>query len=104
MIDEVVKKAITKQESTLHPVSSITCFQKERDKLAATFKAFKENSTVKRIAEDFARHEQMMRAALGPVEELRRAGAFDFISQIADQLKLSFPKTHITHYHAANRS
>jgi len=87
MIDEVVIKAITEQVSTLHRVSSITRFQKESDKLAATFKAFEENSAIKRIAEDFARHEQMMRAALGPVEELRRAGAFDFTSQIADQLK-----------------
>jgi hypothetical protein len=34
-----------------------------------------------------ARHEQMMRAALGPLEELRRAGALDFSSQLNARLK-----------------
>jgi hypothetical protein len=40
MIDEVVMKAITERESALRRVCSITRFQEESDKLAATFKGF----------------------------------------------------------------
>jgi len=83
MIDEVLKKAIAQHEGALVHATSITRFQKEAEKLAATFKAFEETSAMTRIAEDFARHEQLMRAALGPAEELRRIGAFDdFATQL----------------------
>jgi hypothetical protein len=40
MIDEAVMKAITERESALRRVCSITRFQEESDRLAATFKGF----------------------------------------------------------------
>ena len=42
-----------------------------------TFKAFHQISDLRNIAKFANQREEMMRAALGPFEELRRAGAFD---------------------------
>ncbi len=40
-----------------------------------------ENSAVRRILEDVNRHNALMKAAVGPFEDLRRAGAFDLPSR-----------------------
>lgn len=87
MIDEAIMKAIAEQESALAAANSIMRFQKEAEKFAATFKTFETNSAMKCIAHDFERHEQMVRAALGPIEDLRRLGALTHVSKVSVQVK-----------------
>jgi len=45
--------------------------------LADTMRAIVENSGITRMMESVKHHEAAMRAALGPIEEMRRAGIFD---------------------------
>ena len=92
MIDEATKKAIAVRESVFRNTGTAARLHQESEALSNALKISEQNSaTMKRIAEEFTRHdhryEQMMRAALGPVEELRRAGALDAASRLADQFK-----------------
>lgn len=50
-------------------------------------KALQENSAVSRLLADMQRHEALIRAAQGPLEELRRAGVFEQASALNEQLR-----------------
>jgi len=92
MIDEATKKAIAVRESVFRNTGTAARLCQESRALSNALKISEENSaTMKRIAEEFTRHdhryEQMMRAALGPAEELRRTGSLDAASRLAAQFK-----------------
>lgn len=92
MIDDATKKAIAIRESVFLNSDTAARLYQGSKALSNALKISEENSAImKKIAEEFTRHdhrhEQLLRAALGPVEELRLAGALDTASRLADQFK-----------------
>lgn len=57
--------------------------------LAGVLRAIMENSEITRMLDSIKHHEAAMRAALGPIEELRRAGGFDVDSPWQREMELA---------------
>lgn len=84
MIDDALKRAIAGHESILGSAGAIARIQKEADKLAAMLRPLEASFEMRSVAEEFARHEKVLRAALGPVEELRRIGMSDNVAALSN--------------------
>jgi hypothetical protein len=72
MADNSIKKFMKAQES----------LRRQVEPLQATMKALQQDSGLRRLIEEANRHHEMMRAAFGPLEELRRAGILQEISAL----------------------
>lgn len=55
--------------------------------LSASFKALTENSALRQITEQLRRRQETMRAALGPMEDLRRLGLLDPQTRLPDEFR-----------------
>lgn len=76
------QNALTKHTTALDALSKAA-----RSPLADALRTIEENSAVRRLLEDVERHQALIRAAEGPLAELRRAGVFDPASPLRQELE-----------------
>lgn len=81
MTENTIKVILMAQEATLTQARTFDALAKAaHSPLANAIKVVEENSSVRRFLQDIDRHQAVIRAAEGPLAELRHAGLFDLSS------------------------
>ena len=76
MTNDSIKKVLEMQDSL-----------RQFEPVFAKVQALEENAGLRRLAEDLSRHQEALRAAYGPVEDLRRAGLLNLTSQLGSEFE-----------------
>ena len=77
MTNDEIRKLLETQEA----------LRRQTEPLSAALKAMGGNAGLQRLIKEAGRNQELMRAALGPLEELRRAGVLNPASQLADEFR-----------------
>jgi biotin-(acetyl-CoA carboxylase) ligase len=72
-----IKKLLETQET----------FRRQIEPLSTSMKAIEENSGIRRLIAEANRNQEMMRAALGPIEKLQRSGLLNSASQLGSEFQ-----------------
>jgi hypothetical protein len=77
MADDAIRKLLETQE----------VFRRQFEPLSATLKGLAENANLRRLAEDLNRHQEAMRVAYGPLEDLHRTGLLNPTLQVSSEFQ-----------------
>ena len=79
MADEILKKFLVMQEASSRRFTDILeTVRRQTEPLASALQAISKNSAMNPLITEINRKQEIIRAALGPMEELRRFGCFEF--------------------------
>jgi hypothetical protein len=75
-----ISKMRASQEMEHHLADMLETIRRQAEPLSTALSAIEQNSSMHRLVQEMNRHQEIIRATLGPIEELRRAGVFEFES------------------------
>jgi hypothetical protein len=87
LADETLKQALIAQETSRRLTDALEAFRRQTELLASALRAINKSSEMRQLITEMDRKQEIIRAALGPMEELRRCGFFEFESPLRQQLE-----------------
>ena len=87
MAIETLKPALIAQETERRLTDILEAFRSQTEPIASALQASTNSTAMRQLITEMDRKQKIIRAALGPMEELRRRGFFDFESPLRQQLE-----------------
>lgn len=86
MLDETLKKLLAAQEAAHRVTNLLDTVRCQTEPLSMALEMIERYSTARWLAEDMNRHQEIIRAALGPIADLRRATIFGSESSLRQEM------------------
>jgi Swt1-like HEPN len=87
LANETLKPALIAQETERRLTDILEAFRRQTEPIASALQAINNRTAMRQLITDMDRKQEIIRAALGPMEELRRRGFFEFESPLRQQLE-----------------
>jgi hypothetical protein len=82
LANETLKPALIAQETERRLTDILEAFRRQTEPIASALQAITNSTAMRQLITDMDRKQEIIRAALGPMEELRRSGCFEFESPL----------------------
>src|SRR6185369_175215 len=87
LANETLKQALIAQETGRRLTDMLEAFRRQTEPFASALRAINKSSEMRQLITEMDRKHEIIRAALGPMEELRRSGFFEFESSCRQRME-----------------